>query len=204
MAKPFRFNEMPPELRDRDYGWHFVHLIMRTLVEGSSTIDNFASHWDPTYEPCPTMPELTFVSRSIDAEVIPFLYKNSVVCFRCNWNGSEEDESEENWAPEDGSEEDGFNGSNQERRWAERGIRGNVRLLRMLGVDDIYRNVSAGVLMELKDRVGLVAHFDKSFPPDKQQAWEQHIANLEKGRKELGLQGEALILCFTSKLELWQ
>ncbi|KAK4907171.1 hypothetical protein LTR49_023779 [Elasticomyces elasticus] len=135
------------------------------------------------------MPELLLVSRSINAEALPFFYNNSVVYFSCNWDGSEE-----NRPLEYASEEDDFD--------EEYG--GNVRLMHMLGVHDLYRSASTGVLIELKDRVGLAAHFDESFPPDKQQAWERHIANVEKDSKALGLQGEAQGFCFTSTLELWQ
>ncbi|KAK5740229.1 hypothetical protein LTR17_004730 [Elasticomyces elasticus] len=35
------------------------------------------------------------------------------------------------------------------------------------------------------------------------KAWDKHIASMEVDRKALGLQGEVLILCFTSRPELW-
>ncbi|KAK3615096.1 hypothetical protein LTR56_026805 [Elasticomyces elasticus] len=160
MAKPFRLNDLPQELRDRVYGWHFANTLFGFL--------------DTKYDFYPTALELLLVSHSVRAQALPFYYKNLVVMLHGHGDGIEEEDGVEEG---DSIKEEEFNGPDQ---------------------------IGTSLTIEMKDRVGLVARYGKDSPSDKQQAWEEYAADVEKDRKAFGLQGEALALCFTSKPELWR
>ncbi|KAK3612764.1 hypothetical protein LTR56_028251 [Elasticomyces elasticus] len=182
MAKPFRLNDLPQELRDRVYGWHFANTLFGTFDEGS---------WN-------THTLLGFLDMK--AQALPFYYKTLVVMLHGHGDGIEEEDGVEEG---DSNKEEEFSGPDQVRSWAEKQSGGCARFLRTIIAQHLYK-IGTSLTIELKDRVGLVARYGKGFPSDKQQAWEEHVANVEKDRKAFGLQGEALALCFTSKPELWR
>ncbi|KAK4890983.1 hypothetical protein LTR49_028701 [Elasticomyces elasticus] len=200
MAKPFRLNDLPQELRDRVYGWHFANTLFDTFDEGSWNSHTLLGFLDMKYDFYPKALELLLVSHSTRAQALPFYYKTLVVMLHGHGDGIEEEDGVEEG---DSNKEEEFSGPDQVRSWAEKQSGRCARFLRKITAQHLYK-IGTSLTIELKDRIGLVARYRKDFPSDQQQAWEEHVANIEKDRKAFGLQGEALALCFTSKPELWR
>ncbi|KAK5732922.1 hypothetical protein LTS12_027045 [Elasticomyces elasticus] len=189
MAKPFRLNDLPPELRSRVFGFYFEVPTISSIRDGSWMTYKINSHEVPDHWSNHTVSDLLLVSRLMTTEALPIFYKSSWIAFD---------------APNKhdyGKEE--LRGPGQVRRWAERKLVGNITFLRVVGLGQLYGG-KLSLSIELEDRVGLVTTYCGDFPIDKQQAWDRHIANVELDRKALGLKGEALVLCLTSRPELWQ
>ncbi|KAK5723151.1 hypothetical protein LTR17_013946 [Elasticomyces elasticus] len=189
MAKPFRLDDLPPELRSRIFGFHFGNAIIGIIKDGAWMTYKINNHEVPDHWSSRTVPDLLLVSRLMNTEALPIFYKTNWVAFD---------------APSrDDPEEEELRGPGQVRRWAERKLAGNIKFLRVLGPGKLYGGRSA-LSVELHDRVGLFTTYCDYFPIDKQQAWDRHVPNVEMDRGALGLKGEALVLCLTSRTELWQ
>ncbi|KAK3613299.1 hypothetical protein LTR22_028209, partial [Elasticomyces elasticus] len=189
MAKPFRFDDLPPELRSRVFGFHFEIPTISSIRDCSWMTYRVNSHKLPDHWSNHTVPDLLLVSRLTNTEALPIFYKTSWIAFDAP---TRDDYGEEE-----------LGGPGQVRRWAEKKVAGNVKFLRVLGLGRLYGGRSS-LSIELEDRVGLVIYYCHDFPVDKKQAWDKHVANVNLDRKALGLKGEALVLCLTSRPELWQ
>ncbi|KAK5708736.1 hypothetical protein LTR17_020446 [Elasticomyces elasticus] len=175
VAKPFRFNDLPPELRIRIYEYYFGSRIFYIWEGGSwKTIE---TAWEFMGDvPHPAVPDLLIASRPINSEALPVYYKIVHPTF--------------DFAPDvisSGPKPERSSVLHCIRWWAQKNLKERTMM----------------VTVALEDRVGLTTMFLRDVRSDKKEAWEKHIASMEVDRKALGLQGEVLILCFTSSPELW-
>ncbi|KAK5686325.1 hypothetical protein LTS10_002442 [Elasticomyces elasticus] len=185
LAKPFRFSDLPPELRGRIYNIWFKSAQRHEYTFWAS------QSWTPR------TPNMLLISRATRLEALPFFYRSSefLLSFRR-------------------SKDEIFDGRATHpvammRRWAEIGIKHGLRDLRRSCVRREYRHPIVVVTLDVNRNKGLTVTFEREtqrifFPEDQKEAWMKHIEQVEADRKALGLLGEALILAFTSKPELWE
>ncbi|KAK3641784.1 hypothetical protein LTR56_011111 [Elasticomyces elasticus] len=177
VATPFRFNDLPPELRISVYEYYFGSEIFYIGEDGSwKTLENAWEFMGNV--PHPAVPDLLIASRPINSEALPVFYKVVHPTF--------------DFAPHLlclGTKPDRSSGLHYIRWWAQKNLK--------------ERNETMMVTVALEDRLGLTIKFLSNVRAEKKEAWEKHITSMEVDRKALGLQGEVLILCFTSRPELW-
>ncbi|KAK4896860.1 hypothetical protein LTR49_028081 [Elasticomyces elasticus] len=144
MAKPFRFDDLPPELRSRVFGFHFEIPTISSIRDCSWMTYRVNSHKLPDHWSNHTVPDLLLVSRLTNTEALPIFYKTSRIAFDAP---TRDDYGEEE-----------LGGPGQVRRWAEKKLAGNVKFLRVLGLGRLYGGRSS-LSIELEDRVGLVIYY---------------------------------------------
>ncbi|KAK5721625.1 hypothetical protein LTR15_006214 [Elasticomyces elasticus] len=187
VAKPFRLNDLPPELRVKVYESAFLYRFV-CVLEGKS---RFWRTYQSGAPAGPVLPDLLHTSRLISAEALPVFFSKLRPIFDCVVD--DDLSRSQNGEP---------SGLCTVRQWAHKSLEGNVKHIRLIGLVGLYNDRHRLIVM-LKDRIGLITRFSNEFPVEKKAAWEKHVANTETNRKALGLQGEALVLCFTSRPELW-
>ncbi|KAK5721623.1 hypothetical protein LTR15_006212 [Elasticomyces elasticus] len=186
LAKPFRLNDLPPELRGRIYSIWFKSARRHTYTFFKSK--SISS---------PKPPSMLLVSRATRLEALPLFYRSSE--FQLHFTRSQGEK---------------FDGRAtypvaMMRRWAEVGVKAGVRDLRRLCVRRQYRHPVVVVTLDVNKNKGLAVNFEEKdavrlFTSEQKESWKKHIEQVEADRQALGLLGKALILAFTSKPELWE
>ncbi|KAK5708734.1 hypothetical protein LTR17_020444 [Elasticomyces elasticus] len=179
LAKPFRLNDMPPEIRARIYHLHFKQAGRYSV---SSATSPRVSHESPA---------LLLVSRAIRSEALSVFYRSSEFEFAFVSRGVK------------------GRISTAVRNWAKNYVKQGARDLRCLCVRAHWAEPFVEVTLDMKK--GLVVIFKGGdrwpawgFTSEQKRDWRKHIEQVEADRQALGLLGEALILAFTSKPELWE
>ncbi|KAK4960078.1 hypothetical protein LTR10_002969 [Elasticomyces elasticus] len=183
LAKPFRLNDLPPELRERIYSFHFAE----------EQVYLFSSR--KTYH---TLPSLLLVSCVSRLQALPIFYRDSKFLFSSSEREHEKKNGRVNHTVV------------ALRQWAKSALQQGVRDLRRLCVCTMGRySATIVVTLDVLNKKGLMVTFEREtrsrfFTAKQKQAWRKHIEQLEADRQALGLLGEALILAFTTKPELWE
>ncbi|KAK3641787.1 hypothetical protein LTR56_011114 [Elasticomyces elasticus] len=182
LAKPFQLNDLPPELRARVYSHHFGQMECYTCIRSLGKIYH-------------TFPSLLLVSRAVRLEALSVFYRSSEFTFTFYKFEKKDVPVSEAVAVL--------------RRWSRLALKQGVRDLRHLSVCMASR-YPATVVVELGvlNNKGLMVTFEGEtkrsyFTGEQKEAWGKHVEQVEADRQALGLLGEALILAFTSKPELW-
>ncbi|TKA70567.1 hypothetical protein B0A55_06223 [Friedmanniomyces simplex] len=186
LARPFQFNDLPSELRSRIYGRHFGHWVCHVHppvpAAGSKT---------STPHKVPRFPALLLVSRSVCEEALPLLYRSTE--FRLHWEGPHLVGLANKHDPELVS---------AIRTWARVSVVQNVKHLRRLSVRYDHSANQEEYTVTLDSSKGLQARYSRLLSLTREVAWASHIAGMEENRQALGLQGEVLVLVFTTKWDL--
>ncbi|KAK6392420.1 hypothetical protein LTR81_026599 [Elasticomyces elasticus] len=90
------------------------------------------------------------------------------------------------------------------RRWSKDYVKENLKYLRHLRLSLWISGQLYEITVSFGEEKGLTAVFSADFPRERKAVWQKHIVKLEVNRKALGLQGEAIVLAFTSRPELWE
>jgi len=182
LAKPFRFNDLPPELRNRVYGLHFQQS-QEVLFCIPNTRNGIIPH---SKERDTTLRNLLLVSRLVKEEAVPVMWSCRKFCYEW-WRGGPNMTGAESTL----------------KQWALKDLGENVRHVRHLRVRVPRSKEKAYVLITLDLKRGLATETPSWFTKNRRTAWKTHIAEVEEERKTLSLKGEALILAFLRKPGLW-
>ncbi|TKA66378.1 hypothetical protein B0A55_09606 [Friedmanniomyces simplex] len=186
LARPFQFNHPPSELRSRIYGRPFGHEgchVHPPVPAAGSKIS--------TPQKVPGFPALLLVSRSVCEETLPLLYRSTE--FRFHWEGPLLLGPANKHGPELVS---------AIRTWAQVSPAQNVKYLRRLSVRYDHSVNREEYTVTLDSSKGLQARHSPPLSLVREVAWASHIADMEENRQALGLQGEDLVLVFTTKWDL--
>ncbi|KAK5740231.1 hypothetical protein LTR17_004732 [Elasticomyces elasticus] len=179
-AKPFRLNDLPSELRCRIYKFHFARKKQYWILAGGV--------WDSVIRQ-PTS-RLLLVSRAIKNEAAPLFFGNAEICF---YSHSTCHNRREDYLIE-----------RQMRSWVEDYMRENVKFLRRMRLELRETGWHYVITLSLNMHTGLKVEYSGNVPKERKVAWFKHIVKVEANRKAFGWQGEALVLAFTSRPELWE
>ncbi|KAK3641788.1 hypothetical protein LTR56_011115 [Elasticomyces elasticus] len=176
VAQPFPINKLPPELRQRIYGFHFGKSA-RYLI----SIGGYKQNTPPS--------NLLRVSRDVFTEALPLFFEMAEICFavRRPFTPALQASAEQTV-----------------REWVNGCAKANVKYLRRVTLRLGRYGTPHEIRVNLHSENGLEVQFSSDIPVKQQKGWEEHIRKLEENRRVLGLQGEALILALTGKAELWQ
>ncbi|KAK5740225.1 hypothetical protein LTR17_004726 [Elasticomyces elasticus] len=188
---PFRLMDLPSELRERVYEWHFrsrndgVH---RNLFCGRDGINASGA-----------MSPLLSASRQIRAEAMPVFYMCTE--FRFFFSTS--------LMAKDRDQDHGKGISNQSPaariivRWVESGVKDYTRYLRNVQVTS---TTSGGEVYVVKfcPTEGLEVELPRNLCNRRKAEWEEHVGNIEIARKGRDLQGEVVVLTLTQRSDFWE
>ncbi|KAK5721626.1 hypothetical protein LTR15_006215 [Elasticomyces elasticus] len=181
MAKPFRLNDLPAELRDRVYNFAFP----------GTTICDVHSRASPRQQPSRvTLPILLKLSRSITTEALPFFHAS--VDYRFDFQAGYLLRF-----PAGGDSA----AVRMIRRWIRDKLQDNVKYLRQLSVGVVQYDGYFTIRFEPKK--GLTVGCPPGCPSEVVSAWEKHVKESEAKRHDVGSVGEAVVLAVVSKPELW-
>ncbi|KAK5708733.1 hypothetical protein LTR17_020443 [Elasticomyces elasticus] len=176
LAKPFRLNDLPPELRARIYGFHFGQAV-RYITTGGPR------EWAKQ-----SPSKLLLVSRATRAEALPIFFDGLEVRFVGPRTPLE------NFADTERSI----------LSWVETNVKEDVKYLRRLRIEvPVVIGGKYDITVTFSMQTGLRAEYSSELPDKRRQRWEKHIKKIEASRKALGLQGEAIIMAVTTKAEIW-
>ncbi|KAK3644634.1 hypothetical protein LTR56_009572 [Elasticomyces elasticus] len=179
-ARPFRFESLPPELRKRIYRTYFGESkCYHVDIDGGDAIGGSRRH-----------SRLLLLSRAVREEATPIFFSETEMWFagrRCQSVTGDDTFMERSI-----------------RRWAKDYVKENLKYLRRVRLSLWISGQLYEVTVSLGKKTGLAAVFSAGFPEERKAAWQKHILKLEANREALGLQGEAIVLAFTSKSELWE
>ncbi|KAK5721622.1 hypothetical protein LTR15_006211 [Elasticomyces elasticus] len=174
LARPFRLNDLPPELRKQIYGFHFGH----------------ATRYHVKYGPggkTPTPPpSLLLVSRTIRTEALPLFFNMAEICFSVARTLT---------LPCQSRAEQNI------RAWVRNCAKDNVGMLRHVVLKLGIQGKPPEITITFDLKTGLQVRFSSNILPTQENSWREHIKKLEASREVLRLQGEALILALTSKAD---
>ncbi|KAK4960075.1 hypothetical protein LTR10_002966 [Elasticomyces elasticus] len=181
MAKPFRLNDLPAELRDRVYNSAFH----------DTTICDVHSRASPRQQPSRvTLSILLKLSHSITNEALPFFHAS--VNYRFDFQAGYLLRF-----PAGGDSA----AVRMIRRWVRDKLQDNVKYLRQLSVGVVQYDGYFTVRFEPKK--GLTVSCPPGCTSEVVSAWEKHIKESEAKRQDLESVGEAVVLAIVSKPELW-
>ncbi|KAK5686328.1 hypothetical protein LTS10_002445 [Elasticomyces elasticus] len=181
IAKPFRLNDLPAELRDPVYTFYF----------GKGPIFSVHCRTSKPHKPSkPTIPNLLLVSTSVKTEALSasyarvdyrFEFRDSYLV-RCLKGGDSA-------------------GARMIRRWARDKLQDDVKYLRQLSVGcERYGGVFK---VRFEPKKGLTVSCPPGCPEEVKVEWEKHITESEAKRQELGSVGEAVVAAVMSMPKLW-
>lgn len=193
MACPFRFMDLPPELRIRVY----------RLALPSTTRSRVAFPYRPgrsRFHNASEKLSLLSVSNQVRAETLPLYYRRRDLILA--------------W-PEEKRMTFGRSSSmsiptkriSDINRWAAMLRSDSLKQLRCLTVQRPRRRAHAQTfrleLIKVEERFDLRIQNDGSLGGDAQQALTEHATVISSTAQSLKLEGEALLLFFTSRSEIW-
>ncbi|KAK5740228.1 hypothetical protein LTR17_004729 [Elasticomyces elasticus] len=181
IAKPFRLNNLPVELRDPVYKFYFEEGMIFPVYCRTAKHHKLSK---------PTIPNLLLVSRSINTEALPVCYASVDYRF----------EFQDSYLMRYLKGGDSV-AVRMMRRWARDKVQDNVKYLRQLSVGcERYDGIFT---VRFEPKKGLTVSCPPGSPEEVKVEWETHITESEAKRQELGSVGEAIVAAVTSMLELW-
>ncbi|KAK5686324.1 hypothetical protein LTS10_002441 [Elasticomyces elasticus] len=173
LARPFRLNDLPPELRASIYKLHFGQSLCQIKA------------WTMKDATIQSRSNLLLVSRATRLEALPIFFGGLEVCF----TGTR-------YFPR-------YTVEKAINNWVENSVKENVKFLRRLRVQLPRRMELYCITISLDMQRGLQAECSANVAKEKKLAWDRHVIKLEPTRKALKLQGEAIILAVTTKDDIW-
>ncbi|KAK5699201.1 hypothetical protein LTR17_023454 [Elasticomyces elasticus] len=179
-ARFFRFESLPPELRKRIYRIHFGRVkCYHVNIDGGDAISSLLRS-----------SRVLLLSRAIRKEATPIFFSEVefwVAGRRCQSVAGDDTFMERSI-----------------RRWSKDYVKENLKYLRHLRLSLWISGQLYEITVSFGEEKKLTAVFSADFPRERKAVWQKHIVKLEANRKALGLQGEAIVLAFTSRPELWE
>ncbi|KAK3641780.1 hypothetical protein LTR56_011107 [Elasticomyces elasticus] len=188
---PFRLMDLPAELRERVYEWHFrsrndgVH---RNIFCGRDGINASGA-----------MSTLLSASRQIREEAMPVFYMCTDVHFFFSTSLMVKDQDQDHGK--------GINNQTPAARifdrWVGSGVKDYARCLRKV---QMTSTMSGGEVYAVKlcPTGGLKVELPRNLCNRRKAEWEQHINNIEIARQRRDLQGEAVVLALTPRADFWE
>ncbi|KAK5740230.1 hypothetical protein LTR17_004731 [Elasticomyces elasticus] len=174
LARPFRLNDLPPELRARILQAHFGS-VTRYVIDGSSVKDKTRQpRWN-----------LLLVSHSIKIEALPLFLGAAEICFHHPAYVA--------------SLGDNITVETAICNWVQIHLKENAKYLRHMSVWSSALG-ELGVHLDMKTGLGL--GLTPSLSPQQRKRWVDHVKAIETSRRALGLQGEGVVLALTIKARM--
>ncbi|KAK5686326.1 hypothetical protein LTS10_002443 [Elasticomyces elasticus] len=174
LARPFRLNDLPPELRARIFRFHFGPVTRYNIGAGSVK--------DETKQP---LSNLLIVSRATRTEALPLFLGSAEICFQ-----------DPLFSFHRGGN---FIIETNIREWIQTSIKENTKYLRSIKVREYFTIRGWEVVVRLDRKKGLKLGPTPKMSPEERGVWKDHVKKIEAIRQTLGLQGEAVVLALTTK-----
>ncbi|KAK4922200.1 hypothetical protein LTR49_010421 [Elasticomyces elasticus] len=169
LARPFRLNDLPPELRARIFQFHFGQAARYNICAGSIK--------DKTKQP---LSNLLLVSRATKTESLPLFLGSAEICSRdpllsYHRRGNSVVEV-------------------AIRSWIRTSIKEKAKYLRCMTVKTYWGDI----VVRLNMNTGLELGPMPPLFSGERIAWTDHVKKIELIRQALGLRGEAVVLVLTT------
>ncbi|KAK3641785.1 hypothetical protein LTR56_011112 [Elasticomyces elasticus] len=177
LARPFRLNDLPPELRARIFQFHFG-LVKRYIIHGSGIKD----------ETRQSRSNLLLVSKATMIQALPLFLGAAEICFY-----------DPTYAicPSVNTTVEAFIHS-----WVHSHVKDNAKYLRRMAVFTKLQGNWGEVRVRLDLKTGLELDLPPNLSTHQERRWVDPVKKIEEGRRALGLQGEAVVLALTTKARM--
>ncbi|KAK4960079.1 hypothetical protein LTR10_002970 [Elasticomyces elasticus] len=172
-ARPFRLNDLPPELRTAIYKLHFGQSVCQI---------NPRTMKDATVQ---SRSNLLLVSRATRLEALPIFFSGLELCFIGKRYGAR------------------YTVEQAINNWVQDSVKENVKYLRRLQVQLSRPRGPYCITINLDMQKGLQVECSANVAKEKKVEWDKHVMKMEPTRKALKMQGEAIILAATTKGAIW-